>query len=230
MPVPVLYSDDAILVIDKPAGLLSIQDGYNLSLATVKTELEPLYGRLWVVHRLDRLTSGVMLLARSAEAHRTLNLAFDQHLPVKLYQAALAGNPPWESISLTHPLRINGDRNHRTVIDPVRGKPARTDVSLLERFMYASFVSIRLYTGYTHQIRSHLAHAGFPLCGDPLYRSKIPAVSSTNPTNLPTPPGLMLHAGSLSLPHPLTGQELTFCAPLPAAFQAYLEILRQSIN
>src|SRR5512136_520643 len=94
-PVPILYIDDVLLVIDKPAGLPSLPDGYNPATPHVRSLLEPIFGRVWFVHRLDRDTSGVLLLARSAAAHRILNTQFDQRQVKKVYHALVYGSPDW---------------------------------------------------------------------------------------------------------------------------------------
>ena len=96
-PIPILYRDDVLLVINKPAGLPSLPDGYDASAVHVRSLLEPHFGRVWIVHRLDRGTSGVLLLARSAEAHRALNSQFDQRQVSKVYHALVHGSPKWEA-------------------------------------------------------------------------------------------------------------------------------------
>ena len=125
--IPILYKDEAILVIDKPAGLLSLTDGYDRSLPHLTSLLAPRFGQLWIVHRLDRDTSGVLLLARSAEAHHDLNDQFRERRVEKVYQALVTPAPAWEMTTADFPLRKDGDRQHRTVVDPQRGKPALTD-------------------------------------------------------------------------------------------------------
>ena len=132
--IEVLYQDDGILVINKPAGLATLPDGYDPSLPHIKSVLEPQVGPLWIVHRLDKDTSGVLVLARSAAAHRSLNTQFEERLVSKVYHALVIGNPDWKVKTVSLPLRSNGDRLHRTVVDQARGKPAVTHFKVLERF------------------------------------------------------------------------------------------------
>jgi RluA family pseudouridine synthase len=219
-----LWVDPHLLVINKPAGLRTLPDGYDPALPHLRRLLEPEFGRLWMVHRLDRETSGVLLLARSAEAHRALNTQFEQRQAHKVYHALVSGEPPWEEQTVDLPLLPNGDRRHRTVVDARRGKPAVTHLRVLERLSSAALVEARPETGRTHQIRAHLAAVGFPILFDRLY-----AAHGGSPFPLPTPlprDSLALHAFSLEIIHPVTGQPLRFEAPYPPAFRETLSLLR----
>ncbi len=214
----ILWADASLLVINKPAGLRSLPDGYDPARPHVRLLLEPQFGRLWMVHRLDKETSGVLLLARSAAAHRALNTLFERHQVRKWYHAIAAGTPDWQEQTVDLPLRPNGDRRHRTVVDPIHGKPAVTHLRLLQRFSSASLVEAQPETGRTHQIRSHLAASGLPILGDALYGG---------PT-LPELPVdfLALHAFALELTHPESRQMMRFEAPYPLAFQSAITWLR----
>ncbi len=215
--------DESLLAINKPSGLRVLPDGYHPEMEHVRSLLEPQYGRLWVVHRLDKDTSGVLLLARSAQVHRALNLQFDHHAVEKTYHALIDGSPNWEEITITDPLRVNGDRRHRTVVDSQRGKAAVTVCRVLERYDEATLIEAHPKTGRTHQIRAHLAHLGHPILGDLLYGS------SSQTKRLPMAiERLALHARALSLTHPQTAQRVYFEAPYPADFERWLEGLRNS--
>jgi len=222
----VLYSDESILVVNKPAGLLSVSDGYHRELPTIRSRLEPQWGRCWIVHRLDKDTSGVMIIARTPEAHRTLNRQFASREVRKVYHAICAGSPGEDEWQITFPLRINGDRNHRTVVDQDQGKPALTTIRVLRRMKYACLVAALPHTGYTHQIRAHLSSSGFPILGDPLYRiprtftGPLPELSA-----LPFFPRPALHAFQIHFLHPATGQSMEFTAPHPSDFQSLLDQL-----
>jgi tRNA pseudouridine32 synthase / 23S rRNA pseudouridine746 synthase len=129
-----LFADEALLAVNKPLGLPSLPDGYDPDAPHLRSVLEPVYGRLWTVHRLDRETSGVVLLARTAEAHRHLNTQFQEQRVVKIYHALVLGDPAWDKRTIRLPLRGDGDRRHRTVVDHKRGKPAVTHLRVFERF------------------------------------------------------------------------------------------------
>lgn len=231
----VLWADESLLAINKPAGLPTLPDGYNPSAPHVRSLLEPEYGRLWIVHRLDKDTSGVLALARSAQAHRSLNTQFAAHQAHKVYHALVVGNPPWEGTSAEMPLRPDGDRRHRTVVDPERGKPALTELRLLEHFGVYSLVEAVPRTGRTHQIRAHLAALGFPLAGDMLYgESQGIFPNEINPNYHAGKAGECaliqrpaLHAWSLEVHHPLRDETLRFEAPHPKDFAAALRQLRK---
>jgi tRNA pseudouridine32 synthase/23S rRNA pseudouridine746 synthase len=224
-PDLVIWEDESLLVINKPWGLRTLPDGYDKTQPHLKSVLSPDYGRLWIVHRLDKDTSGVLLLARSAEAHRSLNTQFEQRQVTKIYHALVNGNPTWVETVCLQPLRANGDRKHRTVIDFQRGKTAETLVRVLKRFVAHALLEAHPKTGRPHQIRAHLAELGFSVAGDLLYGSRA-APQPALPITLITRPAL--HARSLSFKHPLTGEEVSFEAPYPDDFSAALEVLRQS--
>ena len=230
--IEALYQDDAILVVNKPAGLSTLPDGYNPSLPHIKSVLEPQVGHLWIVHRLDKDTSGVLLLARSASAHRSLNSQFEQHLVSKVYHALVFGDPDWRTKTVSQPLRSNGDRLHRTVVDQVRGKPAVTHFKVLERFGHSCLVEAVPETGRTHQIRAHLFSLGLFILGDKLYarRADLQDYEHAAQFDLSVKSGIAmgLHSRSLEFTHPLNGQRLKFKATYPPGFSAVLEHLRSS--
>jgi len=227
--VVVLHLDAQLLAVDKPAGRIVIP-GRVAGERSLREELEALHGRLWVVHRLDRGTTGVLLFARTAEAHRALNLAFDRGEPRKRYLALVRGVPPG-SIRLDAPI-APGRRGRMRVAarDDPRGKPAATVVRRLEAFPARDWTGGPLAlvealpeTGRTHQIRVHLAQAGFPLAVDPDYgEAGSLADSGGRPLLARTP----LHAARLEVEHPAGGGALVLEAPLPADLAAALDALR----
>jgi tRNA pseudouridine32 synthase/23S rRNA pseudouridine746 synthase len=219
----ILYQDDSLLAIDKPAGLLSLPDGYNPEKSYVASVLKAQFGRVWIVHRLDRDTSGVLLLARTAEAHRDLNLQFEGRKVTKVYHALVVGRPAWQSFEADLPLRTSSGHKHRTVIDFQNGKPAQTSFNCLELYRNHSLIEARPHSGYTHQIRAHLAWQGLPLIGDELYATRMPPELLYPPTIA----RVALHAVSIQITHPVTRQALSIEAPYPEDFSRTLEFLRQ---
>lgn len=209
--IPILFEDPHLLIVDKPAGVLSIVDGYEKSIPHLRSILEPDHGRLWIVHRLDKETSGIVILARSAWAHRELNLQFTAHTIRKEYVALVSGECPTD-FKVDLPLLVNGDRRHRTVVDPQKGKSALTEFSSNEHFSSkCTLVSVLPHTGYSHQIRAHLLSAGFPILGDHLYSNE----SSIMVSEKLAIHRVALHAAGITFIHPSTRQVLTIRSDLP---------------
>jgi RluA family pseudouridine synthase len=223
------------LCINKPAGLPALPDGYDLGAAHVKALLEERFGELWIVHRLDRETSGVLLLARTPEAHRQLCLQFEVRLVEKIYHALVVGAPAWDERRVSLPLRPDVGRAHRTVVDHKGGKPALTHLKVLERFGRFSLLEARPETGRTHQIRAHLASQGCPIAADALYGSgegvylsRIkPGYKPSRGEEHPLLSRLGLHAFSLWVDHPFTGERLELHAPYPKDLETVLRNLRR---
>ena len=211
----ILYTDDQILVIDKPAGIPVLPDGWEQDAPYLVKMLEEEFGKLWVVHRLDKGTSGVMIFARNAESHRALNTQFENHEAMKTYHAIVEGNPKWDEKVTKFPLRANVGKKHRTAVDDKNGKPAETHFRVIKRYQDAALVEAKPMTGRTHQIRVHAYALGHPLVGDVLYSAK--------ETWLITRPAL--HAQTLSLIHPVTKERMKFTAPHPADFDEALNNL-----
>jgi RluA family pseudouridine synthase len=212
----ILHEDAELLVVNKPAGMPVLPDGWEKDAPYLVRLLEEQYGKPWVVHRLDKITSGVMVFARTAEAHRVLNMQFEQHEAKKVYHAIVAGVPEWDQYTARHPLRADVGHSHRTVVDFSKGKSAETAFRVLERYQGFSLLEAIPASGRTHQIRVHAFTIGFSLLGDTLY--------SAPATDLITRPAL--HAQSLTFTHPASGERITFSAPYPDDFQSALEKLR----
>jgi len=238
LKIPIIWHDEHILVINKPAGLLATQDGYNLSAPHVRTVLSPQYEPLWIVHRLDRYTSGVMILARSTAAHRNLNTQFQERQVRKVYLALIKGDPAWETIFVDHPLSTNKGRRHRTMIDLQGGKPSVTRFEVLQRYDKYTQVKAAPETGRRHQIRAHLASLGHPVACDSLYGGekslshadiahKLPDAPHSDETLLKRPG---LHASVLELKHPATNQRVVYEAPFPQDLQRTVDVLKDRLG
>jgi RluA family pseudouridine synthase len=167
------------------------------------------------VHRLDKITSGVMVCARTAEAHRALNVQFEHHLAQKTYHAVVNGNPKWDEHTAKHPLRVNVGHSHRTVVDHSQGKPSETHFRVMKRYPKYGLVEAEPRSGRTHQIRVHLYALGYPILADILY--------SAPATDLIARPAL--HASTLAFDHPITKERVTFSAPYPDDFAQALRTL-----
>jgi RluA family pseudouridine synthase len=211
----IIYSDASILILNKPAGLSVLPEGWEPDAPYLVKMLEEEYPKIWVVHRLDKLTSGVMVFALTAEAHRTLNIQFEKHQTEKIYHAILVGVPGWEEKTTKFPLRVNVGHKHRTMVDNKDGVRSETRLKVLKRYQANALIEARPMTGRTHQIRVHAYALGYPLLGDLLY--------SAPKTDLIARPAL--HAYSLSLNHPVSNEQVTFTAPYSDDFaQALLKI------
>ncbi len=223
MNIEILYSDPNLLVVNKPSGLLTIPDGYHPELPCAVRLLQASQGRLWVVHRLDKDTSGVLLFARNAPTHKILNEQFQNRQVHKIYRAIIAGSPDWDQEEIDLPLKVNGDRQHRTRVSLADGKPAQTGVGVIRRFCGYSFVEAHPHTGYTHQIRAHLSAMDFPIVSDPLYdkhwlnHNRIIA-------------RLGLHAFQITFLKPDSTTPVSLIAPYPPDFQDALTKLDQLNN
>jgi len=234
IPIDILYEDSELAVIDKPAGLVC-HIGAGIRSGTLVNALLYYLGPLdtgdpirpGIVHRLDKLTSGVMVVAKNTRSHRTLSLQFKNRQVKKEYLALVYGSPSKDQGTIDQP--IGRDPHNRIKISSRARKPrsAITHYALENRYGPFSLLSIRIETGRTHQIRVHLADKGHPVVGDVLYGGKRDA---NLPTKLaPAMKGLhrpFLHSHQLSFLHPASGCEMTFSAPLPDELKQFLETVR----
>jgi RluA family pseudouridine synthase len=211
----ILYQDKHLLIVDKPAGLSVMPDGWQEDSDYLVKRLEGQFGKIFIVHRLDKITSGIMVFARDAETHRALNIQFENHEAQKTYHALVEGNPKWEEKVARHPLRANVGHKHRTMVDNKNGKPSETRFRVIRRYEEAALIEAKPMTGRTHQIRVHAYALGHPLVGDVLYGAQAP-------NNIARP---MLHAQSLSFIHPATNERVKFSAPHPPDFEEALKTM-----
>lgn len=240
IPVPILYQDADLLVIDKPAGLVVHPAAGHRSGTLVNAllhavgDLSGIGGvlRPGIVHRLDRDTSGLMLVAKNDDAHRALSEALKRRDVRRAYLAAAWGHLPREAITVDAPIGRHPAERKRMAVVP-DGRHAVTHFRLLERWPAADLVRAELETGRTHQIRVHLLHAGHPVVGDRTYaegREKgISGPARTWAAGLAKRVGRQfLHAAELRFRHPRTGEEMRFEAPLPPDLAAAAEWARGS--
>ena len=236
LPLNVVYRDAALLVIDKPAGLV-VHPGAGNPAHTLQNALlgfDPqlaLVPRAGLVHRLDRDTSGLLVVARTVEAHARLVAALAAREIERRYLAICAGVL---TAGRTIDEPIGRHRTARTRM-AVRsdGRPAVTHVRVVQRYRAHTLVEARLETGRTHQIRVHLAHIGHPILGDPVYGGRRRIPPACGPALLAALAGLKrqaLHAARLSLRHPATGQRLEWESPLPADLRALLDALEADLR
>jgi len=241
IPLAIVYQDDGLLVVDKPAGMV-VHPGAGVRTGTLVHALlhhDPAIaqvggpGRPGIVHRLDRETSGLMVVARTQPVYLALVEALRARRVKRTYGALVWGSPrpPHDTVST----RIGRDPRHRQrmAVVPRGGKEAITHYRTVERFALASRLELRLETGRTHQIRVHLAHRGHPVIGDPTYGGRTKKLLSAGPAERSLATELLqdlrrqaLHASALELAHPLTGQDLSFASPWPGDMTQALDRLR----
>jgi tRNA pseudouridine32 synthase/23S rRNA pseudouridine746 synthase len=224
----ILHEDAQLLAVAKPPGRLVIP-GRTPGERSLREELEAAHGPLWVVHRLDRGTSGVLLFARTAEAHRALNLAFDAGEPEKRYLAIVRGAPPAEVRVDLALARGRKGRMRPARAGEAGAKPSATRFRRLEGWPEGplggpyALVEALPETGRTHQIRIHLLSIGCPLAVDPEYGEEGPL---RRPDGTPWLDRTPLHAERLVVRHPADGTPLELRAPLPGDLEAALGVLR----
>ena len=228
--LPLLYEDEHVLVVDKPAGLLSVPTPgaattEDTAFARVRDYVARRRGGAgWVgrVHRLDRDTSGALVFALTPAARAGLIRAFRAHRIERRYLVLVSGRPPAETGIVDAPLRdayVGGRRGVARAGEPAQ--PALTRWRVRERLSGAALLEVELGTGRQHQIRVHLAHAGLPVLGDPVYGRPGRGPRTRAPRQ-------MLHAFGLSFAHPIGGERVAIESTLPADFARALAALRRS--
>ena len=244
IPLEFLHVDEAIAVVNKPAGMVvhPAKGNWKGTLAgALKWHLEAAADggglstaggavRPGIVHRLDRDTSGVIVVARSEVAHHALARQFEQRSVTKTYLAVTQGQPRFDADEIDLPIGIHPYQREKMAVrsDHATSRPAVTRYEVLERFRAGALVRLAPRTGRTHQIRVHLAAIGAPVLGDSLYSGR--GVIEPGLLGLPPGPPLLerqaLHAAALELDHPVSGERLRFEAPLPADIERVLAALR----
>lgn len=235
LTVGVLFEDDDLLVLNKPSGLLVLPDRYDEAKANLIGLLTAAEKEMYVVHRLDRETSGVIVLAKTREAHAALNTQFEERTTAKVYHAVCRGGTSADEGIIDKPLSEHAHVRGKMRVDLKNGKDSVTEYRILERFNGFVFVEALPKTGRTHQIRVHLAEEGMPVAGDSMYGDGEPFKLSDIKRDYregeePEKPLLdrtALHAHSLTFQHPSRNEEQTYVAPLPKDMRSVLQVLRK---
>jgi 23S rRNA pseudouridine1911/1915/1917 synthase len=220
IPLRILYEDDDLAVVEKPCGMVVHPAAGNMDGTLVNALLHHLKNlsgiggimRPGIVHRLDKDTSGLLMVAKNDAAHVELSRQLKEREMEKHYLAVVEGAMKEESGVVDAPIARSRTDRKRMAVDPA-GRPAVTEWRLVEELKGGSLLDVHLITGRTHQIRVHMAHVHHPVAGDPIYGSR-------NGLNAPR---LMLHARTLAFTHPKTGERMCFEAPVPEAFAEALK-------
>jgi 23S rRNA pseudouridine1911/1915/1917 synthase len=227
IPVAVVYEDEALLVVDKPAGMVVHPAPGNWSGTLVNallgrggslsSEGEP--ERAGMVHRLDKETSGLLVVAKTDRSHRLLSAAIAARRVTRRYAVMTWGHLPSDTLTIDKPIaRDPRDRKRMAIVN--KGRPAKTDLIRLARFDAGELLRAHLHSGRTHQIRVHLASIGHPVMGDDVYGGG----GGRRVAGLP-PKRHFLHAAWLAFNHPVTGKPLDFRSPLPADLRHSLAVI-----
>ena len=216
--ISILFEDEDVVAVDKPEGLAAIPERNPEADSLLELLESRRDEKLYIVHRIDKDTSGVILFARNAPAHRFLNQQFEARQVDKTYLALVHGSVEQDSGTIDAPLRPFG--SGRVGVDAEKGKPSATDFGVVERYDSYTLVEAHPRTGRRHQIRVHLYHWGHPIVGDPLYGDKATQGQFRR---------LMLHARKVTLQLPC-GADLTVEAPVPLSFHAICDDLSSQSN
>lgn len=202
-----LYQDEFLVVVNKPAGLLSVPGRGADKADSLATRVQAQFADALIVHRLDRDTSGLLVLARGAEMHRHLSIAFAAREVDKRYVARVAGKPEQSSGEINFPIIVNWPNRPKQHVNFATGKPSLTRYSLLSHDVasHTSLLELEPVTGRTHQLRVHLSEIGHPILGDTLYGGAATDAAER----------LLLHARFLSFAHPLSNAPLQFICESP---------------
>jgi RluA family pseudouridine synthase len=230
-----LYEDENLIVINKNYGILTIPDRYNRNLPSLYSKLKKIYEQVFIVHRLDRDTSGVMLFAKDAETHRELSIGFENSEIIRKYHVVVDGIINQENLEIDIPLKASNKRLGMTV-PSAKGKESLTLVKVLDRYRNQTLLECELKTGRHHQIRVHLQTIGFPLLVDDLYgtHNEFLLSSIKKRVNLkkgtdekPVIERLSMHSHHIEFTHPIKKDIMSFTAEYPRDFSALVQILKK---
>jgi 23S rRNA pseudouridine1911/1915/1917 synthase len=232
-PISILHQTPDYVIISKPSGMLTLPDRHDLELNSVRSFLEHKFGKIYIVHRLDKDTSGIMVAALTEEMHRHLSLQFEERKTVKKYLALVMGNPLQPQGTINQPIAENPTRKG-TMWVHAKGKECVTEYTLLENYGSHSLIEFNLLTGRTHQIRVHAKYLGHPVICDSFYGNAAPLLLSSikkkfklgkhQPEENPIMARLALHAHTLSFTT-LNGETVTYEAPLYKDMHVAIKLL-----
>ncbi|GAB1370363.1 RluA family pseudouridine synthase [Candidatus Kapaibacterium sp.] len=232
--IEIVYEDDRIVAINKPAGFLTLPDRYDRTSPSLIRVLESVYDKIFVVHRIDKETSGLILFAKDEDAHRFLNQQFMEHANKKIYHAVVRGSFSKEYLEVDIPI-LSNPTGKAKMIPSARGKYALTLIKPLEKYRLASLLECQIVTGRQHQIRVHCSTIGFPLLVDNIYSGVEEFYLSSikrkfnlrkNESEVPIIKRLSLHSYSIEFEHP-DDHKLSLTADYPKDFKVLIQILRK---
>ena len=224
IPLNIIYEDDDLIIINKPSGMV-VHPGngnesgtlvnalmhYTNKLSDVNGEVRP-----GIVHRIDKDTSGIMIVAKNNKAHEILSDMLSRHEIVREYIALVKGEFPSDTATIDAPIGRDEKNRIRMSVTAKNSKEAITHLKVIKRFKGYTLLRLKLETGRTHQIRVHLNYIGYPIVNDPLYGK------CDNPDF-----GQFLHSTSISFKHPISGEDMYFECDIPDEFKSYLETLEE---
>ena len=227
MDINVVYEDEDLIVVDKPSGLVvhpgsgnyenTLVNGlmhYTNSLSDINGEERP-----GIVHRIDKDTSGLLVIAKNNKSHAILSEYFQKHDNIKReYIALICGNFPHDSATIDAPIGRDPKDRKKMTVTATNSKEAITHLKVLKKYKDYTLVSLILETGRTHQIRVHMNYIGYPIYNDPVYNTK----KSTDF-------GQFLHSHKMDFIHPITNKEMHFESPLPKEFQEFIDTLDKDL-
>lgn len=228
IPLDVVYEDHDVIVVNKPSGMIVHPSAGIYSGTLVNAllyhcdDLSSINGvnRPGIVHRIDKETSGLLMVAKNDKAHRSLSAQLEEHSVIRRYVALVHGVIPHNKGRIVAPIGRDPDDRQKMAVTDKNAKEAITNFTVLERFDDMTLIECRLETGRTHQIRVHMQYIGYPVYGDPKYGRRSDDTSH----------GQYLHAKILGFKHPTTGEQMLFEAKLPDYFEEKIEELRQVKN
>ena len=227
IPLDIVYEDDDLLVVNKPKGMVVHPAPGNPDSTLVNALLHHCKGSLsgingvlrpGIVHRIDKDTSGLLIVAKNDMAHNHLAEQIKEHSFTREYRAVVYGNVKQDTGTVNAPIGRDPKNRQRMAVVYINSKPAVTHYEVLQRFEGFTFMKFRLETGRTHQIRVHMASLGHPIAGDPVYGPK-KVITSLD--------GQCLHAGLIGFVHPRTGEYMEFSSEIPQYFTEFLKTLKE---